>query len=285
MGLSAFGKKLNSSPFQSALTSLKLYDLFLKLVDGTYNQVFFWDTISCKLWLVWGWLAEGICISEGRNGSVSAKNLYLEDMEARRAPVMKTCLRCFNIQAVAVERLYAFVETVLHQQNNDGNIGARTGHEHVVHVLFTTTVLAHLFVSLLPTCSVSSRVVTFWLMLLQVTVWLRRPGELDTRKNGHIFWTELLEALPLHLYVARRQLWTAWAVQQSRHPTHPRILQWHDCLQTKRHWVVYSWGSARGLGPESPPWFLQIHTLRVVLAFGVPHIPFLSTAPKHPQQH
>lgn len=93
---------------------------------------------------------------------MSAKNLYLEDMEARRAPVlllmMKTCLRCFNIQAVAVERLYAFVETVLHQQNNDG---ARTGHEHVVPVLFTTTVLAHLFVSLLPTCSVSSRVVTF----------------------------------------------------------------------------------------------------------------------------
>jgi hypothetical protein len=78
----------------------------------------------------------------------------VEDMEARRAPVMKTCLRCFNIQAVAVERLYAFVETVLHQQNNDG---ARTGHEHVVPVLFTTTVLSHLFVSPLPTC----RVVTF----------------------------------------------------------------------------------------------------------------------------
>jgi hypothetical protein len=75
-------------------------------------------------------------------------------------PMMKNFLRCFNIQAAAIERLYAFVEAVLHgvRLKNDGNImGAHSSYKRVVPVLFSTNVLNifleihfQLLVSVLP---------------------------------------------------------------------------------------------------------------------------------------
>lgn len=141
--------------------------------------------------------------------------------------MMKSFLRCFLFKAAAIEHLYAFVEAVLYgvRQRNDGNMGARTSYKHVVPILFSTNVLTRLFRSPLSISSLSTTVIIFWLMLLRVMVWLLRPGELDTRKNGHIFWTKLHEALLLHLCVARHQAWSGWVVQQYLHLMRPRILR------------------------------------------------------------
>ena len=61
--------------------------------------------------------------------------------------IMKSCLRCFNIQAAAVQRLCAFVGALLYgvQQKIDGNMGAGTSYKHVVPLLLSTNVLTHLF--------------------------------------------------------------------------------------------------------------------------------------------